>query len=54
MKKTYIKPSVKAVKLTMNCAMLAGSLRKNSDTVTNENDILSRRNSIWDDEEDDY
>ena len=53
MKKTYIKPATEIVELTLNCAMLAGSMKKNSESVTDEKDVLSR-GTIWDDDEEDY
>ena len=42
MKKTYIIPEMETVELMMNCSMLAGSLPKGSESVTDESEVLSR------------
>lgn len=52
MKKTYIIPAMEAIELKMNCQMLAGSLAKGDDVITNENSVLSRGYDFDDDEED--
>lgn len=52
MKKTYIIPAMEAIELKMNCQMLAGSLAKGDDVITNENSVLSRGYDFDDEEED--
>jgi hypothetical protein len=42
MKKAYIIPEMETVELMMNCSMLAGSLPKGSESVTDESEVLSR------------
>ncbi|MCH5307045.1 MAG: hypothetical protein J1E37_03125 [Prevotella sp.] len=42
MKKTYIIPEMEVVKIATIQQMLAGSLPKSDDVVTNENDVLGR------------
>ena len=41
MKKTYINPELEVVDLKTSFALLAGSLPKSNDTVTDENGVLA-------------
>ena len=41
MKKQYMNPEMEVVELNMNVSLLAGSLNKNGEQVTNEGDILA-------------
>ncbi len=52
MKKTYINPAIEVVELKMNCQILAGSLAKGDDVITNENSVLSRGYDFDDEDED--
>lgn len=54
MKKTYITPAMESIVLKMNCAMLAGSLPKSGDEITDESKVLSRKFVFDDDEGEDY
>ena len=59
MKKTYITPNVLVYKLTMESSLLAGSAQgRNVYTETNADPAIPtlsrRRNSVWDDEEEDF
>lgn len=49
MKKTYINPNLMIIKIH-TVGMIATSLDKNSQVVTNENDVLGR-DSDWDEDE---
>ena len=51
MKKTYINPTMAVVELKMACQMLAGSLAKGDDVITNENSVLSRGYDFDEEEE---
>ena len=50
MKKSYKSPMVVVVYIDTQ-DMICGSLPKDESTVTDENEILSRRGSFWDEEE---
>ncbi len=50
MKKQYIQPSIEVHKIQTMGMLAASSLSKNSDTVTNESDVLAR-GLDWDDED---
>ena len=51
MKKTYINPATEIVEIASLIQILAGSLPKGSEGVSDESKVLSRR-GMWDDEED--
>jgi len=51
MKKEYINPTICVVTLN-TVGMLAASLNKNQETVTNENEVLSME--FFDDEEEEW
>ena len=58
MKKQYMAPALEIVNVK-TIGMLAGSLPKNQESVTDEHDVLSRRRrrryqDDWDDDEEDY
>ena len=42
MKKTYINPEMEIVEMKMNNAMLAGSMPKSNDEITDESSVLGR------------
>lgn len=55
MKKTYIMPAMHCVAI-LSTSIMAGSEKLNvyqddPDGVSNEQDVLSRRRSLWDDDE---
>lgn len=51
MKKVYINPEMNVVEMKMNNAMLAGSLPKGGESITDESSVLSREDD-WDDWDD--
>ena len=50
MKKTYITPKTEAIEVK-TISMLADSLGKGTTTITDESQVLGRRDSGWDDDE---
>ena len=51
MKKTYINPEIAIVKMASQTQMLAGSLPKGGESITDESSVLSREDD-WDDWDD--
>lgn len=52
MKKTYMNPTLEVVVLKINNSLLAGSLPKGTDEITDEADVLGRDFDF--DDEDEY
>ena len=50
MKKTYMNPTLEVVVLKINNSLLAGSLPKGTDEITDEDDVLGRDFDFDDDE----